>query len=61
MIKKGDKVNIKQEYQDAGDDLYHWVAVDDEEKGWVSISPSNIDLSIKPVHVVNIDMLECAE
>ena len=39
-------------YQDAGDDEYQWVAVDDEEKGRVFISTINSGMRIRPIHVV---------
>lgn len=57
-IKKGDIVKIKKEFQDPGDEQYIWVAVDDEEKGRVTITPINIDLKIKPTSVVLRTMLE---
>lgn len=58
MIKQGDIVKIKQEYQDFGDDKLIWVALDNEEKGRVTIQPSNIEMIIKPVQVINVHMLE---
>lgn len=58
MIKKGDTIQIKKAYQDEGDDLYNWVALDDEEKGRVTISPTNTGLNIAPSHVVAVYMLE---
>jgi len=58
MIKKGDEVKIKPEWQDDGDDEFIWVAADDEENGRVAIYPSNINTHFKPTHVVNIFMLE---
>lgn len=58
MIKKGDTVEIKKEWQDKGDDQYHFVALDDEEKGRVTISPTNTGLNIASSHVVFTYMLE---
>jgi hypothetical protein len=57
MILKGDKVQIKPEWQDAGDDRFTWIAVDNEENGRVMISPTNTGLPIAPTQVVHVDML----
>ncbi len=57
MVKQGDVVRIKPEYQDAGDSSYVWIAVDDESKGRVTISPVTIDMAIKPTQVVSVSML----
>ncbi len=57
MIKRGDIVQIKPEWQDEGDDTYTWMAVDDEEKGRVSISPINRPATFPGVSTVLVDML----
>lgn len=57
MIKKGDKVRIKPEWQDAGDESFTWIALEDEDGGRVRISPVDIGLAIPPNQVVNVDML----
>jgi hypothetical protein len=57
MIRTGDKVTIKPEFQDAGDDKFQWVAVDCEEKGRVTVSPIDTGLAIAPTYVVRVDML----
>jgi hypothetical protein len=38
MIKKGDIITMKPEWQDAGDARFTWVARNDEEYGRVDIS-----------------------
>ena len=58
MIHKGDKVRIKPEWQDAGDEDFTFVAVDDEDKGRVTIEPQIPGLKIKPTQVVRLDMIE---
>lgn len=58
MIRKGDKVTIKPEWRDQGDDEFAWVAYDDEEKGRVTITPVNTGLSIPPLQTVSVEMLE---
>lgn len=58
LIKKGDKVRIKKEWQDAGDEKFNWVAVDDEEKGRVMIMATNTGLTIPGTQVVLRSMLE---
>ena len=57
MIRAGDKVKIKPEWQDAGDDEFEWVAVDDEEKGRVTIMPLGTGLAFASTHVVRIEWL----
>ena len=52
LFQKGDLIEILPAYQDAGDDEYQWVAVDDEEKGRVFISTINSGMRIRPIHVV---------
>jgi Gene product 88 len=37
-IRKGDRVTIRQEWRDVGDECFTWVARNDEEKGRVDIS-----------------------
>lgn len=54
-IKKGDRVKIKPEYQDEGDSNYAWHAVDDEDKGRVTISPKDHPMKIKPTYVMRSD------
>lgn len=58
MIKRGDIVVIKAAYRDYGDELYIWRAIDDEEKGRVSISPDIPGILINPVQTVTVEMLE---
>lgn len=57
MIVKGDKVSIKPEWQDKGDDAFDWVAVDNEENGRVVITATNTGLTFAPVQVVKVEWL----
>jgi hypothetical protein len=57
MIKKGDVVKIKKEWQDAGDDQIVFLACEDEDGGRVLIEPQ-INISFKPRQVVQVFMLE---
>jgi hypothetical protein len=57
VIRKGDKVQIKPEWQDAGDDRFVWVAVDDEEKGRVQIMPLGTGLAFAPIGTVRTEWL----
>jgi len=57
MIHKRDIVYIKPEFMDEGDEKFTWIAIDDEEKGRVTISPLNLGLSIIPRQVVDVFML----
>ncbi len=57
MIKAGDTVEIKPEWQDGGDSQYTWFAVDDEEKGRVTISPIDRPATFPGTQTVRVDML----
>ncbi|OGQ58996.1 MAG: hypothetical protein A3J24_12315 [Deltaproteobacteria bacterium RIFCSPLOWO2_02_FULL_53_8] len=57
MILKGQKIHIKPEWQDAGDDEFTWVALEDEIGGRVKIMPIVPDLTYPPVSVVETRML----
>jgi len=57
-IRKGDQVFIRPEWQDDGDADQTWIAVDDAEKGRVTITPITSPLLIKPTYVVTLEMLE---
>ena len=58
MIKKGDTVHIKPEWQDEGDETLHWIAIEDEDGGRVRIAPTNTGLMYPPNQVVETRMLE---
>ena len=57
MIRKGQKVRIRPEWQDAGDDQFTWVALEDEDGGRVKVMPLIPDLTYPPVTVVETRML----
>lgn len=56
-IKKGDSVEIRPEWQDQGDSELQWEACDDEEKGRVTIMPTNTGLAYPPRQTVQVSML----
>lgn len=58
MIRKGNQVFIKPEWQDAGDSKLTWWAVEDEDGGRVLIQPQGTKLTIVPTQVVGVGMLE---
>ncbi len=58
MIKKGQIVEILKQYQDEGDDKLIWMAIDDEEKGRVTVQPINSILKIKPTYVMKVEWLK---
>lgn len=58
MIKKGDQVKIKPEWQDKGDDLLCWLALEDEDGGRVRIAPIGTGLEFPPNQVVQTSMLD---
>ena len=57
MIKKGDIVRIKPEWQDPGDDKFTWIAIEDEDGGRVRIEPVDIGLPFPPNQAVTTEML----
>lgn len=61
MVKKGDTVQIRPEWRDPADELFHWIAVDDETDGRVTISPLGTGLSITPRMVVKTFMIDTEE
>lgn len=58
MIKKGDTVKIKPEWQDEGDENFTWIALEDEDGGRVRIAPLDTGLQLQPNQIVNTFMLE---
>ena len=61
MIKKGDIITIKPQWQDAGDTSFTWVARNDEENGRVDISAVELAyMAIWPVQTVRSDMIEAS-
>jgi hypothetical protein len=56
-IRHGDRVRIKPEWQDPGDDEFVWTAVENEAGGRVRIRPV-MDLQIPPSYVVTTEMIE---
>jgi hypothetical protein len=61
MIKKGDRIDILPQWQDAGDQNYVWVATDDEENGRITICPISMPISLKPCSTVEASMITLRE
>ena len=59
-IKQGDRVRIRPEWQDPGDDEFAWEALEDEDGGRVCIAPMMADLQFLPHYVVTTAMIERA-
>lgn len=59
MIRKGDKVKIKPEYQDIGDSEIEFIAIENEDGGRVKIQ-ARLGLTYNPVQVVRTEMIQCA-
>lgn len=60
MFKRGDIVEILEEFQDPGDDTLAWIVLADEEKGLVDLAPDEVDGAIKPRHAVKTDWIRIA-
>lgn len=61
MIRAGDQVAIRPEWQDPGDEHVKWVALENEDGGRVRIQPINLGLSFPPNQVVETRMLALME
>jgi len=60
-IHKGDKITIRPEWRDAGDENFTWIARSDEEKGRLDISALELrHLALWPMQTVRADMVEKA-
>ena len=58
MFKRGDIVEILEEFRDPGDSAFTWVVLHDEEKGRVDIAPINIKLKIKPTYTLKTTQIK---
>jgi len=58
VIKKGDTVHIKPEWQDPGDETFHWIAIEDEDGGRVRIAATNTGMRMPPNQIVETKMLD---
>ena len=59
-FRRGDRIRIRPEWQDPGDDEFGWVAVEDEDGGRVRVM-ALLDLPFPGTEVVTIDMIEHAD
>ena len=57
-IRRGDSIEILPQHQDPGDDKYSWVAIDDEEKGRVSIVPLGTGQTFPGISTVKVEWLK---
>ena len=57
MTLKGQQVHIKPEWQDAGDDEFIWIALEDEDGDRAKIMPLIPELTYPPISVVETRML----
>ena len=58
MIKRGDKVTFRPEYQDEGESRYTYVAVSDEGRGMVDVQATNFEWKFAPINTVPVTMLK---
>ena len=57
MIKKGDTVVFKKEWQDKGDDKIVFIAIEDEDGGRVKVQ-AQLGLTFNPVQVVLVEWIQ---
>ena len=60
-IRRGDRLRIRPEWQDPGDDEFTWIALEDEDGGRVRIAPLMPELNFPPNQVVTTGMVEQVE
>lgn len=60
MFKRGDQVELLEQYRDPGDEEFTWMVLGDEEKGRVDIMPVDIHMAIKPTYTVQVDWIRPA-
>lgn len=58
MIRKGDTVRIKPEFQDRDDESFTWIAVEDEDGGRLKVAVLGTGLAFPPTEVIRTSMLE---
>ena len=58
MIKKGDRVWLRPEWQDPGEERYTYVAVSDEHDGRVDIQATNFEYRLPPINTVRVEWLK---
>ncbi len=57
-FKKGQAIKIRKEWQDADDDKYLWVVIEDEAGGYCRISATNA--SVRNQQEIETRMIESA-
>ena len=57
MFRRGDIVEILEEFQDPGDETFTWIVQDDEEKGRVDLVPYEFTGEIKPMYTVKTEWI----
>lgn len=58
MIRAGDRIKIKPEFQDEGDDLLDYVAVDDEDGGRILVRCLIPWWTFHPTSIIETRMIE---
>lgn len=61
MIKAGDRVAIKPEWRDDGDDAFTFVAIEDEDGGRVRIGVLDCLTHFVPQQVVLVEWLDTTD
>lgn len=61
MIRKGDRVTIRPQWRDPGDETRVFIAMEDESGGRVEIIDASSSMTIKPTQIVETRMLETAD
>ena len=59
MVKKGQRVYFKPEWQDIGDEDISFIAIEDSDGGRVKVM-AELELTFNPVSVVDVEMISCA-
>lgn len=59
-FRRGDQVELLEQYRDPGDETFTWVVLQDQEKDRVDIMPVDIDLEIRPIYTVQVGWIRPA-
>ena len=57
-IKDGDKIKIKREWQDDGDDCIEFIAIEDQDGDRVLIGALGVLRHFTPTQIVSVSMLD---
>lgn len=61
MIRKGDRIEFLEQHRDPGDETFVWIALCDEEKGRLDVTPIDHPMEIKPIYTVQAEWVRVVD